>query len=161
MYIAVSVGHQKALGVIPVECVNVDSLRDQIPDLVQRLNHLVKGRVQQFDYTIMGSKIAGPCIGEDGEMSITVQVVETIRAAVRWAQFTNHDHISICVVPDLWEALDRFEKELDSKVSLDRRHDAQQLPLPGVDYVYIQELARLGRLKDKARVGISHPGIQW
>jgi hypothetical protein len=161
MFIGISVGHQKVLGVIPVDCVRIDSLRDQVPDLVQRLNHLVKGRVPQFDYTIMGSKIAGPYIIEEGDFHITAQVVETIRATVRWAQFTNHDHISFCMIPDLWETLDRFEKEMDAKVSMDRRLDAQQLPLQGIDLAYIQELARLNRLKDKARVGISHPGIQW
>lgn len=159
MFIAVSVGHQKVLGVIPVSFVDVDKLRPLVPDLIQRLAHLVKGRVQQFDYTIMGSKIIAS--SEHRSTEDHALVADTIHAAVRFAQFTNHDHISISMVGDLWETLDRHQRELDGKLSLDRRYDAHQIPLQGIDLLYIQELSRLERLKERVTVGISNPLIQW
>ena len=162
MFVIVSVGHQKALCVIPVSLVKIDDLRGMLPDLIQRLSHMVKGRVTQFDYTIMGSKIDIPqSITPHGDFTGSVGVAETIHAAVRYAQFIAQDHISFRVVENLMTILNLYQYDLDQKVSADRRQDTNRIPLPGIDVIYIHELARLERLKERALMGISTPYIQW
>lgn len=162
MFIGISVGHQKALCVIPVSCVNIEELRDLVPDLIQRLNHMVKGRTPNFDYTIMGSKIDVMLLAQrHEEFTASVVLARVIHAAVRYAQFTNHDHVSFCLIENLWETLDRYQSDMDGKASADRRQDPHLIPLQGIDALYIHELARLDRLKERMSVGISIPYIQW
>lgn len=155
MFITISVGHQTALAVIPVSAVDVELLRDSLPDLVQRLRHLVKGRVQQFDYTLLGSKFNI----DDTLPQTSREVANMVSYSVRYAEFIGHDHIRFTFVERLWDYLNTQQNELTRRYNRDA--DIGGAPLIGVYNAAAKENERLDELKRRALDGIESPFMHW
>lgn len=154
MHIVISVGHQKALALIPVECVPYDNhmFRDALNSVAQRLEGLVKKRCASFTFTTLGANISR--VDPNDANYIGAETINVIADVVAYAEVLHHD----CIAFDLVHSIETFTGNLLATME---RNCADEHSL-GVHRVVLQERDRLQDVVSHIEHhGIKKPEIFW
>lgn len=150
MHIVISVGHKTALAIIPVSALQIDeSVRASINGVSMRLEAMLKGRVEEFDYSFYGHKM------EVQPVDLPyAQAVNTIIDVVQYARYIQHDHVRF----ELTENLEAYLKGAHQRV-LNLSTDVMSI---GIHREVQREWQRLESLLVTYKTsGINKPEIEW
>ncbi|MFA7287130.1 MAG: hypothetical protein WC052_05710 [Patescibacteria group bacterium] len=155
-HIALKVGHQSALAIIPMDKVIIADLSLALIGPIRRLHLMVKGGAQHFDMTILGHKIDAT----KAETPDAQNVTDVIARVLDYAEFLGHDHVGVYAIDNLMGYVEAQEKRLN--ISYNRIcSDVDRNTGPAAHKAYVDEHERLQTVKAFVVSGITEPAIFW
>lgn len=152
MFVTISVGQKTGLAVIPSAFLkDHETIKAILPNLSMRINMMVKGRVEFFQYTVMGNSIERVGHGQD------MAIINTIADCVEHAKVLCHDHVTFEHVHDLVEFATRSHADSARLLSKYRQHG----DITGTISELSREEERRFTLVERAKAGINQPTIIW